>query len=225
LPRISSSDPKLDTSALLGVLEPVLNEHGVEAVEVSFQPERQGWVMRVSIEDPKVSAPGAGVTLDVCAQVSRGFSRALDELPDLIEQAYHLEVGTPGVERPLFDVGDYARFVGQPAKVVLATALPDGQRSLRGRIAAVGAGAGTVTFEVEGDRVEVPAADIKSGHLLFEFGASAGKPREAKSKSGKRPKSESSAGGRGAEGGAGAGEGDKSNERRGEKRARASGSE
>jgi ribosome maturation factor RimP len=171
VPHIETNISGVDKDALLAVLDPVLSAHGFAAVEVTFLREQGGWVLRVSIEHPTSTEHGLGVTLDVCAEISRDFSHALD-VADIIDHPYTLEVASPGIERPLFDAHDYTRFRGKLAKLILSKPAPDGQRALRGTIGAVEGD--TIAIEADGKDVRVPIADVKTAHLVFEFGASAG---------------------------------------------------
>jgi ribosome maturation factor RimP len=73
-----------------------------------------------------------GVTLEHCSMVSREISAYLD-VEDLIEQSYHLEVSSPGLERPLYSLRDFKRFCGKNARVKLRESV-NGQRVFTGRI-------------------------------------------------------------------------------------------
>jgi len=90
----------------------VLEQMGMELFEVQFRREGHGWVVRLYIDREE------GVTLDDCAAVSREIGTWL-EVEDLIEHAYHLEVSSPGLERPLRKMKDFARFTGRKAKIKL----------------------------------------------------------------------------------------------------------
>lgn len=90
----------------------VLEKMGMELFEVQFRREGHGWVVRLYIDREE------GVTLDDCAAVSREIATWL-EVEDLIEHAYHLEVSSPGLERPLRKMKDFVRFAGRKAKVKL----------------------------------------------------------------------------------------------------------
>jgi ribosome maturation factor RimP len=104
----------------------VLEGMGRELVEVQFRREGHGWVLRLFIDGPD------GVTIDDCAAVSRAISTWLD-VEDLIEHAYHLEVSSPGLERPLKKASDYERFSGRKARIKLREPLND-QKVYRGTI-------------------------------------------------------------------------------------------
>ena len=116
--------------------------------------------------------------------MSRDLSPALDVV-DLIPHAYHLEVGSPGVERPLRGAGDFARFAGQKAKLKLREAV-GGQRVVVGVIDGVTEERVSVS---EGSRKhDVPLAVIERARLVFELitqpkGGGAGNKRSKKSDS------------------------------------------
>ena len=92
--------------------ESVLESMGIELVEVQFRREGHGWVLRLYIDRKD------GLNLDDCAAVSREISTWLD-VEELIEHAFHLEVSSPGLERPLKKVKDFERFAGRKARIKL----------------------------------------------------------------------------------------------------------
>src|SRR5882724_12823255 len=110
--------PGLDRERLHAAIEPVLTAHGVECVELVWRTDRGGWLLEISIERSDARVPGVGVTVDLCADISRDLSAALD-VADCIPHRYTLEVGSPGVERALYNDADYERFAGQAAKLKL----------------------------------------------------------------------------------------------------------
>jgi ribosome maturation factor RimP len=182
----SSSLPNIDREALLRVLEPVVLAHGGEVVDVEFKAERGGWTLRVYVEKAGASEQGlstkdAGVSLELCANVSRDLSPALDVV-DLIPHAYQLEVSSPGVERPLRTVRDFERFKGQKARVrrhrIDAT---DPAAPAPAERVVVGVLDGVLDGRVrlsDGKRThEVPLSGIESARLVFEFGARAPHPK------------------------------------------------
>jgi ribosome maturation factor RimP len=110
-------DKGTDLAALTRVVEPIVRAHGAEVVDLELRSERGGWILRVYVEKAGASENGlstrdAAVNLELCANVSRDLSPALD-VADLIAHAYELEVSSPGVERPLKTPRDYTRFAGQ----------------------------------------------------------------------------------------------------------------
>jgi ribosome maturation factor RimP len=163
----------IDRDALHRVVAPVLLAHGAELVDIEFKPDRGGWVLRFFIERAgsaanRLSTRDAAVDLELCADVSRDLSPALD-VADLIPHAYHLEVGSPGIERPLRTEADFVRFAGEKAKLKLREPI-EGQRVIVGTLVGMDDGKVRVA-EGRGNVLEVPLSLIEGGRLLFELAA------------------------------------------------------
>jgi ribosome maturation factor RimP len=77
------------------------------------------------------------ITVQDCEEISRAISPTLD-VEDPIEQAYHLEVSSPGIDRPLVRRDDFAAAVGHAVKIETSVKVGDKKR-FRGQIAAVDA--------------------------------------------------------------------------------------
>jgi ribosome maturation factor RimP len=175
----SSNLHGIDRPALDRVVEPIARAHGAEVVDVEFKPERSGWVLRISVEragagERVLSTRDAAVGLELCAGISRDLSPALD-VADLVPHPYHLEVSSPGVERPLRVERDYLRFRGARAKLKLSGPLASAggegppQHVLTGMLD--GVTDGKVRLVDSGRTYEVPISMVERGHLVFEFGS------------------------------------------------------
>jgi ribosome maturation factor RimP len=174
----------IDPAALERVVDPIVRAHGAEVVDVEFKTDRGGWVLRVSVEragasERRLSTRDAAVDLELCANVSRDLSPALD-VADLIPHAYHLEVSSPGVERPLRGEKDFVRFTGHKAKLrlrepVVGSTEGGVERVVVGKLDGVARGHVRV---VDGDRArEVPLSNVERARLVFEFGSSGKNPK------------------------------------------------
>lgn len=157
----------LDRDRILAIVTPVLRAHGVEGVELVWKTDRAGWLLELTIERPDSRVPGAGITIDVCSEISRDLSAALD-LADVIPQAYRLEVGSPGLDRALYSARDYQRFAGQLAKVKLKAPQADGQRVLRGTLHGLDE-AGQVLIDTDSGLSSIALEAIDSGRLVFDW--------------------------------------------------------
>lgn len=104
----------------------IVGSMGFELVDLQFRNEGHGWVLRVFID-----AEG-GITLDHCSRVSREVGQYLD-VEEVIEHAYHLEVSSPGIERPLKALKDFERFAGKKCRLKLHEAV-DGSKTFEGII-------------------------------------------------------------------------------------------
>ena len=116
------------TNKVRGFLETLLPAMSLELFEVQFRREGHGWVLRVFIDAER------GISLDDCSNVSRELGAYLD-IEDCITHAYHLEVSSPGLERPLRSTDEFLRFQGKKAKVRLHHEL-DGRKVYEGVIEA-----------------------------------------------------------------------------------------
>lgn len=138
------------------IAQPVLQELGLELVEVEFRREAGGWILRLYLDKP------GGVTLGDCQRVSEELSDILD-VENPIEYPYTLEVSSPGLNRPLSREADFVRFVGQRARVNTSQAI-GGQRRFLGILK--GYEAGQVVLEREdGIVVHIPHTLISKARL------------------------------------------------------------
>ena len=133
-------------TALLGtvrsIAERVTRSHGLEVFDLQFRRESIGWVLRIFIDrpaapmvPPETDGQGEDVTVADCAKISVDVGAVLDA-EITFDHAYTLEVSSPGLDRPLRHLADFARFVGRRVKIVTSEPV-DGQRFVSGRITAV----------------------------------------------------------------------------------------
>ena len=187
-PNRQKAAPLFDRARLDAVIDPVVRAHGGEVVDLELKTETGGWVLRVFIEklgaqETMLTTEQAAVDLELCAQVARDLSPALD-VADLIAHRYHLEISSPGVERPLRGRADFARFKGQKAKLKLHQAVA-GQKVLVGILGPIEGD--LLSVEDGGRTYKVPVADVVSSRLVFEFGPRP-KPGQANAKPSKPSK-------------------------------------
>ncbi len=153
-----------------------MRAHGAELCDFELKNEN-GWVLRIYVEKlgasaQRLSTKAAAVDLDLCANISRDLSPALD-VADPVTGRYHLEVGSPGVERPLKKEEDFVRFHGEKAKLKLKAGVA-GQKVIVGKLGVVESG--VVKVEDGARTYPVPIDDVVSARLVFEFGPPASKP-------------------------------------------------
>ena len=141
--------------------------YGLEIFDVQFRREGGGMVLRVQIDRPgPASTAEDSVGVDDCANVSRDLGAILD-VEDLVPTAYTLEVSSPGLDRPLRDAGDYRRFAGRRAKLVMREAV-DGQKFFRGVLGGVENDDVLIDAE-DGRRHRVPVGVITRANLEVDF--------------------------------------------------------
>lgn len=164
--------PGLDADRLIAVVEPVLAAHRVEGVELIWKTDRGGMVLELSIERADAQLPGDGITIDVCTDVSRDLSAALDAL-DVIGPKYRLEVGSPGVERTLYSPDDARRFAGQLAKIKIRQPLASegplkDQRVLRGNLLGL-TETGQIQIDTEFGVLAIDWDNVSLAKLVFDW--------------------------------------------------------
>ncbi|MHB1014619.1 MAG: ribosome maturation factor RimP [Desulfurivibrionaceae bacterium] len=144
---------------LTQLVVPVVEDLGCELVELQFRREAPGWVLRLVIDH------GNGIGIDDCARISREVAHLL-EVEDPIEQAYSLEVSSPGLDRPLKKEKDFLRCKGKKAKVVVKEPI-DGQNQCVGLIEDVTQE--SVTLRTDHGIMEIPFNRMKKARLVVEF--------------------------------------------------------
>lgn len=140
------------------VVEPILESQGFELVDLEYQRESQGWVLRIYLDRE------GGVGLDDCAGISHEVGAVL-EVKDLIPSAYILEVSSPGLTRPLKKPEDFNKFRNQMVKIKLYEPL-DGRKNFKGTL--LGLEGDRVRVEVEQRVYELPLQRIAKANLEID---------------------------------------------------------
>lgn len=179
------------------LLAPTVASLGLELLGIEYLPSTGAALLRLYIDVPgdELEADdgddGQGprqVTIEDCEAVSREVSAQLD-VEDPITGNYTLEVSSPGLDRPLFTLAHFRRFLGESAKVTLR--LPqDGRRRLTGQIARIDDG--VITFVVDGSEFAVSFENVDKARLLPDWAAMGLAPvKPGKAAPGKNPTNKS----------------------------------
>lgn len=148
-------EPKVEAWLL-----PVLKENGFELVDVEYVREVGVWYLRAYIDKE------GGITVDDCEKVSRKLGEWLDK-GDFIEDAYILEVSSPGLGRPLKKEKDFIRNAGKEVEIKLYKAL-NKQKEFTGIMQSFDEN--TVTITLEDGNVQVfNKADIALIRQALDF--------------------------------------------------------
>lgn len=140
---------------VLPYLEPIAAENAVELVDLEFVKEGANWYLRVYIDKE------GGVTIDDCEAVSRALEAKLDA-DDPIEQAYILEVSSPGIDRPLKKDADFVKYQGETVDVKLYKA-KDGRKQFQGKL--LGLAEDVLSIEEAGETLAFERKDVASVRL------------------------------------------------------------
>ena len=142
------------------ILLPIMEKYGFELWDVEYVKEGSSWYLRAYIDKP------GGIMINDCETVSRELSDILDA-QDFIEDAYILEVSSPGLGRPLKKEKDFARSIGE--EVEIRTFRPiNRQKEFVGILNAYDKEAVTIELE-DGEIMQISRSDIALIRLAFDF--------------------------------------------------------
>lgn len=145
------------------IVEPVIEDLGYRLVRVKVTGQN-GCTLQIMAE-----RPDGTMTVEDCETVSRAVSPVLD-VDDPIDKAYHLEISSPGIDRPLVRRSDFDRWMGHDTKVELAR-LHDGRKRFRGIL--LGTRGDAMVMRLDGTKtteeteVALPMEDIADARLVL----------------------------------------------------------
>ena len=142
------------------LISPIIEQNQFELVDVEYVKEGGTWYLRAYIDKP------GGITVDDCEVVSRALSDLLDK-HDFIEDAYVLEVSSPGLGRSLKKEKDFARSIGEEVDVRTFRAISH-QKEFTGILRDYDKE--KIVLEMEDQELlEIARADIALIRLSFDF--------------------------------------------------------
>jgi len=149
--------PKIET-LVENIVSDIIKDSNLDLVDVEFVKERD-WYLRIFLDKP------GGIEIEDCRWVSAALEEKLDEL-DPIEQAYYLEVSSPGLDRPLKKPQDFIRHKGDMVDIHTFAPLA-GKKEWVGKL--VELEDGNVKIMVAEDEVVIPLEKISVIRLHIDF--------------------------------------------------------
>ena len=157
------------------LLTPLVKGSGYELLGIDWaSSEGHKALLRLYVE----KVEGVPVTIDDCAVISREVSTFLD-VEGKLEDAYILEVSSPGMDRIFFSFADMKRYVGQEVKVALKFEAEGARRHYQGILSEVN-DQGGFTVVVEGLPYELTFEKVERARLVPDYSKVFKKTREAK---------------------------------------------
>ena len=141
------------------LLTPIVEQYGVSIYDVEYVKEGSDWYLRAYIDKPE------GVNIQDCENVSRALSDALDR-EDFMEEAYILEVSSPGLGRTLKKDKHLEKSMGQEVEIKLYKAV-DKQKEFSGILKSFDAD--VITLEMETGEKTFSRSDIGLIRLALDF--------------------------------------------------------
>lgn len=139
--------------------DPLAVEDGLELVDVELVVQGGRRTIRVLLDRP------GGVRVADCARFSRRLSDCL-EMNQTVSGPYHLEVSSPGIDRPIRTLDAVQRFAGQRASLTTTVAY-EGRRHYEGELLGPSEGRAGIRTD-EGNEHWFPWADVKTAHLIVD---------------------------------------------------------
>ena len=141
------------------LITPSLEAMGLELVQLKVVSGQKSKVLQVFADNPATGR----ITVDECAKASRTISALLD-VEDLISGQYNLEVGSPGIDRPLVKPADYEKYQGFDVKVETAL-MVNGRRRFKGPLKEVNQDG--VVVVVDGEPYQIDFSNINNAKLVL----------------------------------------------------------
>ncbi|MDC9726895.1 MAG: ribosome maturation factor RimP [Candidatus Thioglobus sp.] len=149
------------TEKITELVNPTLEDMGYELVGIEYIASGKHSILRVFIDTEN------GIGIEDCEKVSHQLS-AIFDVEDPITGQYNLEVSSPGIERPLFHIGHYQRFLGNDIKLRMVRPI-EGQRKFKGSIGSVSELNHTIELVTELGSVTLDIDMIEKANLVADF--------------------------------------------------------
>ena len=144
---------------VLEIADGIAPECGCAVIGAEYKKEGKERYLRIYIDKP------GGIGIDECEAFSRRFDEVFDKL-NLIEEAYILEISSPGADRVLKTEREFTYYIGRKVEVKLYKAI-DGKKEFCGRLC--GYDGTNAEIDLDGERIAVPVKDAVYIRLYFEF--------------------------------------------------------
>ncbi len=146
--------------AVRAIAEPLAEELGYILWDVEYEKQGADMYLRITIDSEE------GITIDDCERMHRAIDPLLDEA-DPIEEAYHLEVSSPGIERDLKNEMQINACIGMDAEVRLYAPV-DGAKSYTGVLQGLD-GEGNICVAIGGETRTFARASVALLRTVFDF--------------------------------------------------------
>ncbi|MHB1949286.1 MAG: ribosome maturation factor RimP [Gammaproteobacteria bacterium] len=147
-------------TSLRDLLASVVTSLGYESVGTELISQGRGSLLRVYIDSEQ------GITVDDCSKVSYQVSAMLD-VEDPIRSQYTLEISSPGLDRPLFELAHFEKYVGNKVKIRLMAPI-DNRRNLVGVLMRVEGK--NIHLLIDTEELVVPFSEIEKAKLIANVG-------------------------------------------------------
>ncbi|MEC7677406.1 MAG: hypothetical protein VYE09_03085 [Pseudomonadota bacterium] len=135
-----------------------LLDNDIEAINVKIFGARNQKFIEIMIESDD------GITINTCAEVTK-IAQNIIKLDSLIDSDYSIEVSSPGINRPLFNIKDFIKYQGEKAFIELKRSI-NNQKRFSGEYEVIN---NKITFPNQDNTIEISVDDIKKANLIREI--------------------------------------------------------
>ena len=135
-----------------------LLDNDIEAINVKIFGARNQKFIEIMIESDD------GITINTCAEVTK-IAQNIIKLDSLIDSDYSIEVSSPGINRPLFNIKDFIKYQGEKAFIELKRSI-NNQKRFTGEYEVINE---KITFPNQDNIIEISVDDIKKANLIREI--------------------------------------------------------
>lgn len=143
---------------IIKIVNPFIEEMKLSLVDVEYLQDGGFWYVRIFIENLN-----GDLNIEDCSKLS---SKIENEVEELIEHKFFLEVSSPGLERPLKRIEDYIRFMGEKVTLHLKHKLDD-KKQYKATIKKVDGE--NILFLIDKKEVAIKFNEIRKANIFFEF--------------------------------------------------------
>ena len=133
-------------------------ENDLEAINVKIFRARNQKSIEIMIESNQ------GVTINTCARVTK-LAQNIIKLDSLVDSDYRIEVSSPGINRPLFNISDFIKYQGEKVFIELKRSV-NNQKRFTGEYKVINK---KITFPNQDNTIEISIDDIKKANLIREI--------------------------------------------------------
>ena len=140
-------------------LIPIIEDVGYDVWDIEYVREGADWFLRITIDSPN------GISIEDCEKVHRIIDPVLDE-EDPIDNSYHLEVSSPGIERVLKTDAHFEYAIGEKIELRLFAPV-DGKKTHVGILEQFSND--TLVLQGANGTLEIPRDKVSKAHTVFDF--------------------------------------------------------
>ncbi len=159
-----SNEKEIIIEKITKIVEPYVDNMQLSLVDVEYLQDGGYWYVRIFVENLN-----GELDIEDCKKLSHNIEEQIDEI---VDKKYFLEVSSPGIERPLKKLEDFIRFKGEKVTLNLKHKNKElnNKKQFKAKIIDVIKDEAKIIFEIDKNNIEIDLKEIRKTNILFEFG-------------------------------------------------------